>query len=432
MSEDAQIPLYHGKYPQGSEGEKLARQALPEPSFLDNTNESIRKTSLTDDEVNSWLLYSGWNFWDFILQRASEGESGLIPRQEYETLSLLDMWYKFPKFVKIVNDAVGVDGLVQVMASTKREVGTKLNVLRNVALSAVPCIGRGIAIKLGHLGPDDERDRLELFIQNGRRMQNGMFGERIGFASGQGYTVKTLDDDILTMLVDQAKPLDDESRATFRRFNATTELFGFMLLMDNRCGLSDTGPYTLPDGRLVIVRDHFLNETGYLGSSVAEGLPFSVTEVLVFPQGAITATINDVSTTFPQPTNYLDYLQDTVVFARDEWNTPMSQLRVLDDAEMKAISAKCQKATMEMYKMVASKSSEEKIREGILVYQNEFFRPLARAAGVWEQCVAEGFNTLHPATEEAWAVLTGGSAPEILGEVLTGNGWPLVGQGSRD
>ena len=48
--------------------------------------------------------------------------------------------------------------------------------------------------------------------------------------------------------------------AAFRAFNATTELTGFLLHYDCRAGLCDTGPYPLPDGGFVIVRDHFLYE----------------------------------------------------------------------------------------------------------------------------------------------------------------------------
>ena len=50
---------------------------------------------------------------------------------------------------------------------------------------------------------------------------------------------------------------------------------------------------------------------------VAEGLPYCVTEVLVFPADKVTATVNEIMTTFTEPSNYLDHLQAGVVFARD-------------------------------------------------------------------------------------------------------------------
>jgi hypothetical protein len=64
--------------------------------FMDTTDADVRRDRLEPAEVNSWLDYAAWNLWDFILGRASEGESGLIPRQEYETISFLQQWNTYP------------------------------------------------------------------------------------------------------------------------------------------------------------------------------------------------------------------------------------------------------------------------------------------------------------------------------------------------
>jgi hypothetical protein len=200
-----------------------------------------------------------------------------------------------------------------------------------------------------------------------------------------------------------------------------------MLHYDCRAGMGDTGPYPLPDGRFAIVRDHFLNETAYPWSGVAEGLPYCVTEVLVFPSDKVTATVNEIMTTFTKPTNYLDYLVEGVAFARDRIDTPMSELRVLEDAEMDAIAQKCQKGTMDMYKTLAKKSRDEKIRDGIMVYTREFLQSHALKVGLWDKFVAEGFDTMTADAERAWPVLTSGKAAEVLTPVLLfGKGFPTV------
>jgi hypothetical protein len=116
-----------------------------------------------------------------------------------------------------------------------------------------------------------------------------------------------------------------------------------------------------------------------------------------------------------------------VVFARDKMDTPMSQLRVLDDAEMSSISKMCHRKTLDMYKLLAKKSTEEKIRDGIMVYTREFLLSHATRAGVWGKFQEAGFDTLHPNAEAAWPVLTGGRAAEILTPVLLfGKGFPPV------
>ena len=425
---DVQLFLqkYRGRYPQGTDGDAQVRADLAVP-FIETTDEDVRATSLSDEQVNSWLEYAGWNLWDFILGRASEGESGLIPRQEYETISFVQQWATYPRFLRIPDDELGVDGLLELARTSRREVGTKINVTRNWAASVCPILGRGIAVDLGFHDADDRRGDLEELIQFGRRLQHGTWGGGPGFVSARGFQVTVLDDDVLTSLADQVKPLEGPALDAFRKFNASTELFGFMLHYDCRAGMGDSGPYPLPGGRFAIVRDHFLNETAYPWSGVAAGMPYCVTEVLVFPADQVTATINEIMTTFTQPTNYLDFLVEGVAFARDRIDTPMSELRVLDDTEMASIAAACKTGTMQMYRALTKKSRDDKIRDGIMVYTREFLLSHATKVGLWDRFVAEGFDTVAADAERAWPVLTGGRAAEVLTPVLLfGKGFPPV------
>ena len=418
---------YKGEVPQGIEGNRQMVERV-KPPFMDTTAEDIRLERLSSDQVNSWLDYAGWNLWDFILGRASEGESGLIPRQEYETISFVQQWNNYPKFIRMMTDEIGIDGILDLAKTSSREVGTKINVTRNWAASVCPILGRGIGIELEQDTVDSRREDLETIIQFGRRLQHGTWGEGPGFVSGREFQVPVLDADVLQTLVDQVKPLDDPAALeAFRQFNARTELFGFMLHYDCRAGMGDTGPYPLPGNKFAIVRDHFLNETAYPWAGVAEGLPYCVTQVMVFSADKVSATINEIMTTFTEPSNYLDFLEGAAVFARDTMDTPMGQLRVLDDKEMAEISRRCQTGTMDMYRTLAKKSTEEKIRDGVMVYTREFLLPHASRVGIWDKFVAEGFDKMHANSEAAWPVLTSSRAAEILTPVLLfGKGFPHV------
>lgn len=421
------LQAYLGEVPQGIEGDRQMRERVEVP-FMDTTDADVRPDKLEAAQVNSWLDYAGWNLWDFILGRASEGESGLIPRQEYETISFVQQWNNYPKFINMLTDEIGVDGILDLAKTSSREVGTKINVTRNWAASVCPIMGRGIGIELEQDTIDSRREDLDGLIQFGRRLQHGTWGDGPGFVSGREFQVPVLDADVLGPLVDQVEYFDDPARLdAFRKFNARTELFGFMLHYDCRAGMGDTGPYPLPGNRFAIVRDHFLNETAYPWSGVAEGLPYCVTQVMIFSADKVKATINEIMTTFTEPSNYLDYLEGAVVFARDTMDTPMGQLRVLGDEEMAEISRKCQTGTMAMYRTLSKKSTEEKIRDGVMVYTREFLLSHASRVGLWDKFVAEGFDTMHPNAEAAWPVLTSPRAAEILTPVLLfGKGFPHV------
>jgi hypothetical protein len=419
------VQKFMAEVPGGPEGDREMRRRDPSP-FIDTTAADIRPDTLTDEQIQSWFDYMAWNLWELIATRSTEGESGLIPRQEYETLSFVQQWSVNPNAMRLITEKVGVDGLVELGRVPRREIGTKVNHIRNYATALMAMLGRGICVTLDQLDPGARREDVETCIQFSRRLWHGTWGDGPGLASGRGFSLPLLDDDVLQPLLAAAQPFaDDEERTAFRRFNATTELFGFLMHYDTRLGMGDTGPYPLPDGGFALVRDHFLNETGFPWSEIGEGLPYAVTEVLTFRPDPITLTINDIGTTFTKPADYLKSLSSVAVFARDTIDTPMSEIRPVDHEERKRIVDTCQAGVLKMYRILSKLDREEKIRNGVRMYSHEFMRPLAHRAGVWDDVLAAGFDDLSEATQQAWPTLSGPRAGEILAPVfLLGKGFP--------
>ena len=419
---------FMAEVPGGVEGDAEMRRRDPRP-FVDVTAQDVRLDKLTDPQIDSWFNYMAWNLWELIATRASEGESGLIPRQEYETVSFVQQWELYPKATRLITEKIGIDGLIAMGKVSHREVGSKVNHLRNYASSLMAILGRGICVKLELVDRLAHREDVEQVIQFGRRLWFGAWGEGAGLASGRGFVLPHLDKDVVESLVAHTYRLDDpELRAGFRRFNATTELFGFMVHYDTRLGMGDTGPYPLPDGRTVLVRDHFLKEDSYPWTAgITEGMPYCVTEVMVFKKGDLKFKINDIGTTFTQPSEYLDHLESVAVLARDTPTTPMSALRKVAPEEMARLAKQSEKGVLQMYRILAKLERDQKIWNGVTVYSHEFMRPMATFAGVWDEVRALGFDELQPLAKKAWPTLTGGRAAEILAPVfITGGGFPKV------
>ena len=99
------------------------------------TDESLRQESLTPDETDDLIAYGGWNVWDVLGSRATEGESGLIPRQEYETIAAIEQTTSYPGVYELITDAVGVDGVIELAGTARREIGTKANMLHAWAMA---------------------------------------------------------------------------------------------------------------------------------------------------------------------------------------------------------------------------------------------------------------------------------------------------------
>lgn len=423
------LERYLAEVPGGDEGDAEMRRRIAVP-FMDTTDADVRRHEITDEEIQGWFDYVGWNLWELIANRSTEGESGLIPRQEYETISFVQQWATYPALFRELTDILGVDGVLGLGATPRREVSTQLNTTRNWASAICPLLGRGIGVSLGLEKPSDRRADVETLIQFARRLQHGTWGGGCGFVSGRGFSQAMLENDLVADFLAAGTPLDDpEVRKAFLKFNATTELFGFLMSYDCRAALCDSGPYPVPGGGFMIVRDHQLNETAYPWCHLADGLPYSITEALVFrPTEPVDVKINDISTTFTTPRDYLKHLSGVAVYARDTWDTPMSELRRLDADEMAAITAKASAATVALYKDIARKDRDQKIRDGVLVYTTTMIMPYARVAGVWDRWVADGFYDLHELARAAWPTLAdGGRAAEVLGPVfLLGQGFPSV------
>jgi|GEM_PF-307890 len=421
----ALMAAYRGEISDGPRGDRQLRSRL-RSGVLVNTAENIAR-DLRPEEIGEFLAYTGWNLWDLIKTRQTEGESGLIPRQEYETVAFVQQWATYARWMDMITERIGVDGVIDLGRIPTREIGTKANHIRIWAIGACPLIGRGIAASLGHeLGPDPDRNANSI-IQFMRRLQYGLWGEGAGYISGRGYVCPVLSPEWLTRFGEEEYRLTDpDELAAFRAFNAGTEMAGFLLHYDCRAALCDTGPYPLPDGGFMIVRDHFLHETAHEWTGVYAGLPYAVTQAMFFrPDTPVTITINDIATTFAQPRNYLKHLSGVAVYARDTWDTPISDLRRLDFAEMDSIVKRCNAAMLELYATIAAQSRDERIRNGVKVYDREMFLPFVRSIGLWDEMVASGFGEFAPLTEAAYPVLTSGSgeAQQVLGGVfLLGHG----------
>lgn len=412
----AALELYRGEHPLGSKGDESMRASLA-TSVVETTDTDVRRNRLDIAEIDDFLAYAGWNLWDLLARRSTEGESGLIPRQEYETVAFVQQWLTFPHLYDLITDAVGgPDGVVELGRTARREPANKLNNTR-AWVNMCSLIGRGLLITLDLQKPYDRLHELNSAIQFQRRIQHGVYGGGAAFVSGRNYDAPMLDSTWIDRFSAELDACTDpEARAFSKRFNAATEMFGFLLMFDTRSATNTSGPYPLPDGSTMLVRDHFLHEPLYPWMDAADGLPYCVTQVMVFDKDAPQFLINDIGTTFTMPAvDYFEHLTHFTVYAREKWDTPATSLRKLHHAEQAEIVQKSRTGLTKLYRRIAAMSRRERIMAGVLVYTREMMAPFARAAGLWPTFVDElQFDELHPLTTDAYYPLTTGKAQELL------------------
>jgi hypothetical protein len=353
----------------------------------------LLKPALALEEMNDLIDYIGWQFWDMLGMRATEGESGLIPRQEYEAVALIQEVVRYGELLQAVTDALSAEGVLAMGEAARNEIGSKQNVIHEYLLGSAPLIGRGIFIKAGGATREDLRAEMNTCLLFMARVLWGHRGDGFLFSSQQSYRSAVLSNEWVRTLCDAAEPVaGGESQRAFRQLNASTELLAFLTHLDCRLGLADSGPYDLGGGELLLVRDHFLGEDVFDWCDVCEGLPYSVTLGLVLDTrlADLRVFVNDISTTFTTPPNYHPYVTRAAAFVRPRWDSPADEIRPLRLADAEAVTRGAKAAVLKLYRRFSRMSRRQLITAGLYVYFIDMILPFLRAAGIYERLCTEG------------------------------------------
>ena len=300
--------IYEGNFvgmdpvPDGIKGDRMMRERAKSGVLEKVSREEVLKDEFTIPELNDLNNYLAWNIWDVLVMRATEGVSGMIPRQEYEILAFMHEFYRWPEIFNMINREIGAQGVMDIGATARTEIGTKINAVHDWCIGAVGFgMGRCGLLALEAIKPGDYVAESNTTL---KFMQRVLWGKR-----QDGYILNSQDryrgriheqaflDDLATKFVD-FEPGSDQHKK-FTRFSAAAELLSFLDHYDCRLGLGDTGPYEMPDGRLLILRDLFVNEPVYHWSDVCdwENVPHAYTvALLIDPEemGLNEIRVNDI------------------------------------------------------------------------------------------------------------------------------------------
>jgi hypothetical protein len=261
--------LYTGNYtdlppvPDGIAGDREMRKRMKTGVMEKVSREDVLKPEFTIDVLNDLNNYLAWNIWDVLVMRATEGVSGMIPRQEYEILSFMQEFYRYPQFMRLITDQLGAEGVMDIGASARKEIGTKINCVHDWCLGAVAFgMGRCGLLALEAIGPDDYVEESNTILKFAQRVLWGKRQDGYILNSQDRYRCQIHDQDLIERLVSQCEHFEhgSEKYGQLTAFNAAAELLAFFDHYDCRLGLGDTGPYEMKDGKILIIRDLFVNE----------------------------------------------------------------------------------------------------------------------------------------------------------------------------
>ena len=328
------------------------------------------------DRANALIAYHAPISQQLTEERTSL-ESKLIPVTAYIVVACVESWYRYPEMMRQIEATMTADEV----GRAGRHPGSQVNTVYHWSIANFWLLGRKIMAMVDPAGSNEPEPAFTVldFWERSAMAFRGDDGTRQ--AHDAGGVVRAYDDDVIAALTEGAAPVDDDRRATIKRLNATLINYLFLLYFDTRVGSGDTGPYPLPDGRTLLVRDYYrMGHSDFWWSDVAADVPYqNLTAAMVLDDVAV--KITDFGTANTTPEDYLDRLSGFGLFTTD---TPDRSLRPVPDDEIPGILAEVRKAQSQHYRNIAAMTRDEKIACGAYVYFS-FLKPFADAAGVGDQ-----------------------------------------------
>jgi hypothetical protein len=254
----------------------------------------------------------------------------------------------------------------EVIGAAGRRPGTQVDAVHLWSLANIFLHGRQILALLGKITPAHEPERTAVVLDFWRRAAGAFRDDGHLQAWDAGGYVRPYGGDVIEAALTAATPVTDEAWPMTKKLNAALVSYLFLLYFDTRAGMSDTGPYELGDGRVLLLREFTVRTFPW--APVA-----SVPSVVgAFVLDGVEVRVNDWGTSVTEPANYLDH----VVAAG------FLDPHTLEGVEPSAgwLSA-VRTARNDLYRRVAGMSRAERVDAGAHVYFT-FLRPFAEVAGI--------------------------------------------------
>jgi hypothetical protein len=301
--------------------------------------------------------------------------SQLIPVTAYILVSCCEAFLRYPDLMRRIDEALPAEkiGLVG------HQPGTEINSVHLWSIANFWLLGRKIMVGLDPSLDDPVAACTVLDFWERAALAFRVDGTRQAWDTS---TCRPYGREVLDRLMAGVVPVQDpDDRRRLSRFNATLVNHLFLMWFDTRAGIADSGPYELPDGRVLLVRDFAkLARSDFWWSDVAAEVPYpQLTAALVLEDVQVQATDFGSSNTVPE--DYLDRLVGFGLFTTDE---PGGELREVPLDVADELAATIRTVQSQHYRNVAAMDRDAMIRCGAYVYFS-FLRPFAVAAGIADE-----------------------------------------------
>jgi len=322
------------------------------------------------ETVNRWLEYHGEISYALTVQRTAL-ESALIPVTAYILISGVECYRRQPEMLQAVAAAKAPEQI----GAVGRTIGNQIDAVHLWSLANIFLTGRNVLSAIGMIDWDDDLVRCGImleFWERAARAYHAGAAWQAWDAGGVNRPYSAYVDEVLA----GCEPVTDERRTKIQRLNALLTSYLFLLYFDTRAGYQDTGPYVLPDGRVLLMRafNKFGASDFAWSADVASDIPHS--DVLAaFVLDGTRLRVTDWGTSLTEPEDYLPHVQSFGLF-----DTSGGALTPIGAGGADDLAAAVKDAQKRCYRLIAGMERREKIDAGAYVYFS-FIRPFAEDAG---------------------------------------------------
>jgi hypothetical protein len=330
-------------------------------------------TVVSPGDVDGWIRYHSEISYVLTTERTAL-ESALIPVSAYILVACVESYRRYPEIIEQIDAALPAEEL----GRAGHELTTQIDPVHMWAVPNFPLVGRKVLMAAGLVDAADDARRLSrIFDFWARASAAYRFDDgthQAADANGHCTPYRAHVEEIAAA----CEPISDpEQRAAISRLNALLTSYLFLLWFDTRSGYQDTGPYVLPDGRVLLLRAY--NRLGVShfpwSAEVSAGMPH--TELLgAFVLDNTQLRVTDFGTSLTQPDDYWPHVQEFAFF-----DVSSGSLVPLDVSQRDALAVAAKSAQKQLYRKIAGMERRAKINAGAYVYFT-FLRPYAELADV--------------------------------------------------
>ena len=329
--------------------------------------------ALRREYVEEFLAYHSHISRQLTSERTSL-ESQLIPVSAYIVTACIEALLRYPEMMRRIDEALPADEI----GRRARRPGCRVNTVHLWSISNLPLVGRKV-LELVDPARAHDVEALATIADFWERATTAYRGDGSRQAWDTG-SVTPYGSTVVGTLLAGVTSVDDARRAQIKRFNATLVSYLFLLYFDTRVGTGDSGPYLLPDGRVLLVRDYYqMGRSDFSWSDVAAEVPYQHLTAALVLDGVSIDRITDFGTSNTTPEDYLDHLVGFALYTTDG-----GELEPVADEALDPLVAAVRRAQAAHYRRIAAMSRDDKIRAGAYVYFS-FLRPFALEAGVADE-----------------------------------------------